>query len=159
TQGMIVVGLTGTIVALVGLYLIALGAWGIHRGVLGALTAITALALPALLTLHWVRTEVWGTGESSASGLVPRDVLPWLRSSWWAGLAVLGGIILLAVLISLIPRGRPPRNGAKKEPAAAPASGGARRLLRPIIIGGQTSASAPAPALEYTAVKPDDAIT
>jgi patatin-related protein len=44
TQGLVVVGVTGTIVALVGLYLIALGAWGIHRGLLGALIAITALA-------------------------------------------------------------------------------------------------------------------
>ena len=111
TQGMIVVGLTGTIIALVGLYLVALGAWGIHRGVLGALIAITALALPALLTLHWVRVELWGT-EKSTSGLVPRDVLPWLRDSWWAGLAVLGGIILVAVLLSLIPRRRPKRNRA-----------------------------------------------
>src|SRR5262249_14316552 len=54
TQGLIAVGVTGTIVALVGLYLIALGAWGIHRGLLGALIAITALALAGSLTLAWV---------------------------------------------------------------------------------------------------------
>ena len=123
TQGMIVVGLTGTIVALVGLYLIALGAWGIHRGVLGALIAITAIALPALLILHWVRIELWGTGQDSTSGLVPRDVLPWLRSSWWAGLVVLGGIILVAVLLSLIPRRQPKRNRANQRPATAASAG------------------------------------
>ena len=123
TQGMIVVGLTGTIIALVGLYLIALGAWGIHRGVLGALIAITAIALPALLILHWVRIELWGTGQDSTSGLVPRDVLPWLRSSWWAGLVVLGGIILVAVLLSLIPRRQPKRNRANQTPATAASAG------------------------------------
>jgi len=123
TQGMIVVGLTGTIIALVGLYLIALGAWGIHRGVLGALIAITAIALPALLILHWVRIELWGTGQDSTSGLVPRDVLPWLRSSWWAGLVILGGIILVAVLLSLIPRRQPKRNRANQRPATAASAG------------------------------------
>jgi hypothetical protein len=39
-------------------------------------------------------------------------VLPWLRSSWWGGLALLGGIILLAVLISLLTRGRPQSDAA-----------------------------------------------
>ena len=118
TQQMMVVGLTGTIIALVGAYLIALGAWGIHRGVLGALVAITALALPVLLTLSWVRTQLWGDGKDSTSGLVPRDVLPWLRTAWWGGLAVLGGIVLLAVLLSLIPRRRPPLNRATKRSTA-----------------------------------------
>jgi patatin-related protein len=118
TQGMMAVGLTGSIIALVGLYLIVLGAWGIHRGALTALAIVTALAIPALLTLSWARTELWGNGKDSASGLVPRDVLPWLRDSWWAGLAVLGGIIALAVLLSLIPKRRPPRNRAPKRPTA-----------------------------------------
>ena len=122
TQQMMVVGLTGTIIALVGAYLIALGAWGIHRGVLGALVAITALALPVLLTLSWVRTRLWGAKQESKSGWVPMHVLPWLRDSWWAGLAVLGSIILLAVLISLIPKRRPPRNRATKLPTVAPSS-------------------------------------
>jgi hypothetical protein len=127
TQGMIVVGLTGTIIALAGLYLIALGAWGIHRGVLGALTAITALAIPALLTLNWVRTKLWGTKEDISSGLVPAHVLPWLRDSWWAGLAVLGGIILLAVLFSLIPRRRPRPNSAAQRPTVPKAVAVAER--------------------------------
>ena len=135
TQQMMVVGLTGTIMALVGAYLIALGAWGIHRGVLGALVAITALALPVLLTLSWVRTQLWGDGKDSASGLVPRDVLPWLRTAWWGGLAVLGGIILLAVLISLIPKRRPPRSRAAKRPTAVPAAGNGRLAGAPASAG------------------------
>jgi hypothetical protein len=122
TQGMLAIGLTGAIVALVGAYLIALGAWGIHRGALTAIAAITAVALPALLILSWVRTQIWGTGKDTNSGWVPRDVLPWLRDNWWAGLAVLGGIILLAVLISLIPRRRPARNPSPVKSPGRPAS-------------------------------------
>ena len=109
-----VIGLTGTVVALVGLYLIALGAWGIHRGVLGAVIAVTAVVAVGALTLRWVRTELWGTNGSAKNGWVPRDVLPWLRDNWWAGLALLGGIILLAVLLNLLPRSRAPRNSGQE---------------------------------------------
>ncbi len=114
TQGLLVVGVTGTVVALVGLYLIALGAWGIHRGLLGALIAITALALVGSLSLAWVRNELWGT-KASSSGLVPRHVLPWLHSTWWGGLALLGGIILLAELLNLLWR-RPRRSRGRPRP-------------------------------------------
>jgi hypothetical protein len=131
TQGMIAVGLTGSIIALVGLYLIALGAWGIHRGALTAIAAITALAIPALLTLSWVRTKLWGAKQKSDSGWVPMHVLPWLRDSWWAGLAVLGGIIALAVLISFIPKRQPARNRATKRPTAVPVSAAPRPPLPP----------------------------
>jgi patatin-related protein len=110
TQGMMVVGVTGTIAALVGLYLIVLGAWELHRGLLGALLGVTIAALVASLTLHWTRFELWGTGKNINSGIVPRTVLPWLSSTWWGGLAILGGIVLIGVLLSLIPRARPPRN-------------------------------------------------
>jgi patatin-related protein len=114
TQGLVVVGVTGTIVALVGLYLIALGAWGIHRGLLGALIAITALALAGSLTLAWVRSKIWG-----GTGLVPKHVLPWLQSTWWGGLALIGGVLLLAALISVLTRRRPRRNrGTEAAPAA-----------------------------------------
>jgi patatin-related protein len=109
TQGLIVIGITGTAVALAGLYLIALGAWGIHRGLLGALVAITILALIGSLTLPWVRQELWGTGQAS-TGMVPRDVLPWLRSTWWGGLTIVGGTILLAALLSVFTHRRPRRN-------------------------------------------------
>jgi patatin-related protein len=126
TQGMMVVGLTGTIVALVGLYLIVLGAWELHRGVLGALLAVTALALLASLTLHWTRFELWGTGKDINSGLVPRDVLPWLSSTWWGGLAILGAIVLIGVLLSRIPRARPPRNRAAQVPVPPPTAVTAR---------------------------------
>jgi patatin-related protein len=121
TQGMMVVGLTGTIVALVGLYLIVMGAWELHRGVLGALLGVTLAALVASLTLHWTRFELWGDGKKISSGLIPRDVLPWLSRTWWGGLAILGGIILIGVLLSRIPRARPPRNRASQTPVPPPA--------------------------------------
>ncbi len=119
TQGTVIVGLTGTILALTGLYLIALGAWGIHRGLLGALIAFTALLAVGALTLPWVRTELWGKNGSAKDGWVPRDVLPWLRDTWWAGLTVLGGIILLAVLLSLLPRNRAPHNSGQETPTGS----------------------------------------
>jgi hypothetical protein len=74
------------------------------------------VALVASLTLHWTRFELWGTGKNINSGLVPRTVLPWLSSTWWGGLAILGGIVLIGVLLSRIPRARPPRNRAKQTP-------------------------------------------
>jgi hypothetical protein len=121
THGMMVVGLTGTVVALIGLYPI-LGAWELHRGVLGALVAVTIVAVLASLTLHWTRFELWGTGQNINSGLVPRDVLPWLSSTWCGGLAILGGIVLIGVLLSRIPRARPPRNRATQTPVPPPAA-------------------------------------
>jgi len=127
TQGLIVVGATGTIVALVGLYLIALGAWGIHRGLLGALIAITVLALAGSLTLAWVRRQIW-----SSTGLVPKHVLPWLQSAWWGGLALIGGVILLAALISVVTRRRPRRNRGKQRSAAPADSGIVKRPRQPI---------------------------
>jgi patatin-related protein len=144
TQGMLVVGLSGAIVALVGAYLIALGAWGIHRGALTAIAVFTALALPALLTFHWVRIELWGNGKDINNGWVPRDVLPWLRDNWWAGLAVLGGIILLGVLISLIPRRRPKRNPSPVKSPGPPAHAAAEGTDS--AVSGGTPAGAPAQA-------------
>lgn len=105
TQGVVVVGLTGTITALVGLYLIALGAWGIHRGLLGAVIAITAFAAVGSLALAWVRRGLWGS--NATNGVVPEHVLPWLRDSWWGGLAIVGGLLAIAVLINLVTRRRP----------------------------------------------------
>ena len=128
TQGTVIIGLTGTVIALVGLYLIALGAWGIHRGLLGALIGVTAVVAVGALTLPWVRTELWGKNGSAKDGWVPRDVLPWLRDNWWAGLALLGGIILLAVLLNLLPRSRAPRNSGQETPTGSQPCGLTTRL-------------------------------
>ena len=83
-RGVVVVGLTGTVILLARLYLIAVGAWAIHRGLLGVIIAFTALLAVGALTLPWVRTELWGRNGSAKDGLVPRDALPWLRGTWWA---------------------------------------------------------------------------
>jgi patatin-related protein len=122
TQSVIVVGVTGTITALVGLYLIALGSWGIHRGLLGALIAITAFAAVGSLALAWVRREIWGS--NGTNGVVPEHVLPWLRNSWWGGLALLGGLFGIAVLINLVTRRRPTSQpGSKRLVRTGPTAG------------------------------------
>jgi hypothetical protein len=156
TQGLIAIGVTGTVVALVGLYLIAMGAWGIHRGLLGALIAITTLALTASLTLAWVRARLWGSG-----GLVTKHVLPRLQNTWWGGLALIGGILLLAALISVITRRRPRRNRGTQSPGTAaptaritsmmtritydPATDAASLHLNGELPSGQTTTSANSP--------------
>lgn len=117
TQGMVVVGVTGTIIALAGLYLIAWGAWGLDPRLLRAVAAITALALLASLTLAWVRTFLWGNGAKSA-GWAAAHVLPWLRSSWWGGLVLIGGFLALAVITGAILHRRPSRGlgGMRQDP-------------------------------------------
>jgi patatin-related protein len=111
TQGLVVVGATGTAVAFAGLYLIAFGAWGIRRGLLGSLAAVTGLALIGSLALSWVRRQLWGTGQAG-TGIMSRHVLPWLSSTWWGGLLIVGGLVLLASLLRLTrPRRRPHRGG------------------------------------------------
>jgi hypothetical protein len=93
----IVIGVTGTASALAGLYLIVLSAWEIGRGLLGALAGITVLAALASLTLAWVRRSLWGKGDQKdVKGWVPAHVLPWLSSTWWGGLALIGRFLSLA---------------------------------------------------------------
>ena len=83
TQGMIVVGLSGVIVALVGAYLIALGAWGIHRGALTAIAVITGLALLALLTCTGCASNCGATARTSRAD--------WYPSTSCRGCATTGG--------------------------------------------------------------------
>jgi len=110
TQGVMIVGVTGAIIALAGLYLIALAAWGLQRGLLWAIAGITALALIASLTLAWVRKVLWGDGGKTL-GWIPGHILPWLRSTWWGGLTLLGGILALAAIMGwFFHRRRHPRN-------------------------------------------------
>ena len=144
TQGMLAVGLSGTIIALVGAYLIALGAWGIHKGALTAIVVFTGLALLGLLTIHGVRIWLWG--KDNNGGQVPKHVLPWLRDNWWAGLAVLGGIILLAILISLIPRRRPKRNPSPVKSPGPPASLATESTASPVSGGTSAGVAAQGPA-------------
>jgi patatin-related protein len=116
TQGTLAVGLSGTIVALAGAYLIALGAWGLRRGLLTALLAFTAVALAAVITTPWMRTRLWATAPKGNSGVIPVHVLPWLQHNWWAGLSVVGGILVLAALLGMIFRHRPRRNRVATKP-------------------------------------------
>lgn len=127
THGMIIVGVTGTAIALAGLYPIVLSAWGISRGLLNALVGITVLAALASLTLAWVRKSLWGDANLKNLGWVPKHALPWLSSTWWGGLAIFGGIILLAALLSVLTHRKPRR----ESPVAGPPPIGYQRPPRP----------------------------
>ena len=111
---MIIVGVTGTAIALAGLYLIVLSAWEISRGLLKALIGITVLAALASLTLAWVRKSLWGEGNTKkVTGWVPTHAAPWLSSTWWGGLALIGGLLALTAIIGTIWHRRSPRSPAK----------------------------------------------
>jgi hypothetical protein len=83
------VGLAGTVVAAIGLYLVALVAWGWSRKALGAGAAATVVV--AVLGLGAGRRTLFGDGDCSAAGSCKPDdlgwvgqhVLPWLSSSFW----------------------------------------------------------------------------
>ncbi len=117
-------GLTGTVVALIGGYLVALGTYSHWRKVLVATGAITVVVAVFLLGCPVGRRVLFGTGGQDI-GVVGRDVLPWLRAPWWHPLVALGAIAVLAVLISGLVqaawrsiRGRADRTNARPVPPA-----------------------------------------
>ncbi|MFJ3307692.1 patatin-like protein [Streptomyces sp. NPDC086549] len=92
-------GLTGTVLALIGGYLLALGTYAHWRRVLVAAGAFTAVVAVFFLGCPVGRRVLFGTGGRDI-GVVGRDVLPWLRAPWWHPLVALGAIAVLAVLFS-----------------------------------------------------------
>jgi hypothetical protein len=111
---MIIVGMTGTIIALTGLYR---HVWrlGLSQGFFRAVVGITVLALIGALTLAWVRKFLWGDGAKPV-GWVSGHVTPWLRTTWWGGLTVLGGFLALAAVIGLVLRHWPARKVGYRRP-------------------------------------------
>ena len=112
TQGMMIIGVGGTIIALVGLYVAVMAAWEfeLSRGLVRAVAGVTVLAALGCLTLAWVRAFLWAqpNKETKAkAGLLSAHVLPWLQSTWWGGLAVLGALLILTIVIGSALRTRP----------------------------------------------------
>jgi hypothetical protein len=111
TQRATLVGLSGVVLALVGAYLLALGAWSLSLRLLSALAAFTAVGLLLLPATPVARRWLFGTGACMDTrcsdhdiGVIGRDALPWLRQPWWHVLVVLAGFLLLVVLLSGVPR-------------------------------------------------------
>ena len=112
-----VLGLTGTLLLVVGAYLIAVAAWGVSRALLWAFLAILVLAAAGSLALPWVRQTLFGTGPTNP-GVAGRNVY-WLGTAWWHPFIALGIFLLAVVLLSVaqdpVGRRRKPRaNKAKK---------------------------------------------
>jgi patatin-related protein len=93
------VGLAGAALAAIGLYLVALVAWGFSRKALAA--AAAASVVVAVLALGAARRTLFGDAGCSGGGScapddfgwVGKHVLPWLSSSFWH--------VMLAVVLSL----------------------------------------------------------
>ena len=99
-----VLGFTGGVMMLVGLYLAVFGAWALKRGVLSALAAVTVVAALVVACLPATRNWLLGTAAKPNQGWVVRTVLPWLRNSWWGLLAVLGFVVVVSVAITYVGR-------------------------------------------------------
>ncbi|MFI6567443.1 patatin-like protein [Streptomyces sp. NPDC050534] len=92
-------GLTGTVLALLGSYLLVLGTWAHWRKALVAAGALTVVVAVFFTGCPVGRRALFGTGGHD-SGVVGRDVVPWLRTPWWHPIVALGGFVLLALLLS-----------------------------------------------------------
>ncbi|MEV2231749.1 patatin-like protein [Streptomyces phaeochromogenes] len=92
-------GLTGTLFALLGSYLIVLGTWAHWRKALAAAGALTVVVAVFFTGCPIGRRVLFGTGGHD-TGVVGRDVVPWLRTPWWHPILALGGFVLLALLLS-----------------------------------------------------------
>ena len=93
-------GISGTLLALVGAYLLALAAWGASRMLVGALLSILLVAGIASLALPWVRSWLFGVGETDG-GLIGRNVY-WLGASWWHPFLAIGLLLLALALVSVV---------------------------------------------------------
>ena len=94
-QGSTLFGLTGVITLVIGLYLLALGIWGLRWRVLPILLGITVAGLIIWLCTPSGRHTIFGKDNQHA-GWLTHTVEPWLRNSWWAILAVLVGFVVLS---------------------------------------------------------------
>jgi hypothetical protein len=94
-------GMTGTLLLLTGLYLIALGAWGLSKRAIPVLGTITVITAITALCLPFGRRHLYGTGADDP-GWLSKTVEPWLRNSWWAGLAAIAIIVAIGGLWGFI---------------------------------------------------------
>jgi hypothetical protein len=65
-----------------------------------SVTVVGLLIAPAFPV---VRRSLFGTSDTDL-GIFGRDVVPWLQSPFWHVLVVVGGLVVLALLIGVVPR-------------------------------------------------------
>ena len=98
-------GVTGTVALAVGLYLIALGAWGLRSRVVPILIGLAVLVALVWLCTPSGRETVFGKDDDDP-GWLSVTVEPWLRDSWWAPIAVLVGFFAVSGLWALVTKPR-----------------------------------------------------
>jgi len=100
------VGIGGTVVALVGAYLLAIAAWGASRMLLVAMLTILIAAPVASLALPWVRRPLFGTSRTDG-GFIGHHAY-WLGVSWWHPFLALGIVLVVLALAGIVadPTGR-----------------------------------------------------
>ncbi len=121
-QGSAFFGLTGVVLVLAGLYLLAFGVWSTSPRVFGALVAVTLLVGVFALAIPATRRFLFGTSDGTEEGWVTEHLVPWMRDRWWALLLILVIILVVPALVSYSARRRAV-DRAEKTPSTARTGG------------------------------------
>ena len=105
-QGSAFLGLTGVVLVLAGLYLIAFGVWSTSPRIFGALLALTLVVAVFALAIPSTRRFLFGTDDGTDEGWVTEHLVPWMRDRWWALLLILAIIIVVPTMASYVARRR-----------------------------------------------------
>jgi hypothetical protein len=102
-QGDTIVGVAGMTIALAGAYTITVATFDVGRRLIVPLVSVTVVGLLIAPAFPVVRRSLFGTSDTDL-GIFGRDVVPWLQSPFWHVLVVVGGLVVLALLIGVVPR-------------------------------------------------------
>ena len=126
-QGSAVLGLTGVVLVLAGLYLIAFGVWSTSTRIFGALLALTLVVAVFALAIPATRRFLFGTDDGTDEGWVTEHLVPWMRDRWWALLLILVIIVAVPAAASYVARRRAVDRAKMTPPTAQtvqPSNGG-----------------------------------
>ena len=117
-QGSAWFGLTGVVLVLAGLYLIAFGVWSTSPRIFGALVAVTLVVGVFALAIPATRRFLFGNSDGTEEGWVTEHLVPWMRDRWWALLLILVIILVVPAVVSYAARRRAVDRANRTAPAA-----------------------------------------